>query len=53
MKPLYKILIFFILIFIIGIYVAVRSINSTLSSDEKTEVIYVSHNYSQNKVIVL
>ncbi|MDT0553629.1 hypothetical protein [Urechidicola vernalis] len=42
MKRLYKIIILFFLIFLVGIYFTVRSINTTLSTEEKTEIISVA-----------
>jgi hypothetical protein len=39
MKRLYKIIILFFIIFGIGIYFTIRSINSTFSSEEKVETV--------------
>ncbi len=44
MKRLYKIIILFLIIFVIGIFYAVKSINSSFSSENNTETISVSPN---------
>ncbi len=53
MKRLYKIIIFFILIFLVGIYITVRNINTTFSSDATSEVIYVTPITSNHSIVVL
>ena len=39
MKRLYKIIIFFLLIFFIGIYFTVRSINNSFTSEDRIETV--------------
>jgi len=39
MKRLYKIIFFFLLIFFIGIYFTVRSINNSFSSEDRIETV--------------
>jgi len=45
MRRLYKIIIFFFLIFIIGIYFTIKSINQTFSEDEKTEIVSMNPSF--------
>jgi hypothetical protein len=42
MKRLYKIIIFFIFIFGIGIYFTIKSINNTFLSDDTVETVTIS-----------
>jgi hypothetical protein len=42
MKRLYKIITFFIFIFLIGIYISVKSINTYFTSEDSNETIIVS-----------
>ena len=44
MKRLYKITVLFFIIFLIGIYVSVKSINSYFSSEESIETISITPN---------
>lgn len=53
MKRFYKISIFFILIFLIGIYFSVKSINTAFSSNTKTESISVKPSPSKNLLKIL
>lgn len=50
MNKLYKIIIFFVIIFLMGIYFTIRSIDTTLSTNDKTEVIYVTPQSSTFKI---
>ncbi|MCF6172555.1 MAG: hypothetical protein L3J44_02035 [Campylobacteraceae bacterium] len=42
MRRLYKIIILFILIFLVGIYFAIKSINDNFSDEVNTEVISIN-----------
>jgi len=53
MNRLYKIAILFIIIFLIGVVYALRSIDSTFSEDENTKVIHVTPISSQEKSFFL
>ncbi len=53
MKRLYKIIILFILIFLVGVYITVHTINNTFSSDATSEVIYVTPITINNNIVVL
>jgi len=53
MKRIYKISIFFILIFLIGMYFSFKSINAAFSSDNKIETISIKSLSSKNLIRVL
>jgi len=51
MKRLYKIIFLFILIFLIGVYVAIKSINDSFSDEVTTEIISMNPSILKFKVI--
>lgn len=53
MNRLYKIAILFIIIFVIGVIYALRSIDITIAENENTEVIYVTPISSAEKNLIL
>lgn len=53
MKRLYKIIILFVIIFLVGIYYSFKSIDTAFSSDDKTETILVKLPSSKNLIQVL
>ena len=53
MNRLYKIAILFIIIFVIGVIYALRSIDNTFAEDENTKVIYVTPITSAEKNLFL
>jgi len=50
MRRLYKIIILFILIFLVGIYFAVKSINDNISDEVNTEVVSMNPSFLNLKV---
>ena len=48
MKRLYKIIIFFVIIFCIGIYFTIQSINNSFQSEDTTETIALSPSLINN-----
>lgn len=53
MKRLYKIIIFFAVIFLIGMYFSVKSINDAFSDNTKIEFISIKPTSSKNLIRVL
>jgi hypothetical protein len=48
MKRLYKIIIFFLVIFLLGIYISVKSINTSFSSEDNTIETVLVDTYNLN-----